>query len=175
MAGLFSTAAFDKKAAALAFVIGVATIAAAWASQLWGGLVPCELCLGERWPYYYGLPLLALILLLWNRLPLTVWYIGMLLVAAIFVWSVYLGVFHAGVEWKFWQGPTACTGNGTSLDLNQLSNLNAVKVVQCDQIQWQFLGISLAGYNALVSALIVVLLALALINQMQRGRRIAAA
>ena len=171
MAGMFSTSALDKKAAALAFLIGLATILAAWASQLWGGLVPCELCLGERLPYYWGLPILAVVLILWNRLPLTVWYLAMLVVAAIFVWSIYLGVFHAGVEWKFWPGPTACTSSGNSLDLNQLSDLNAVKVVQCDQIQWQFLGISLAGYNALVSLLIVVLLALALLDQRRRTRR----
>lgn len=170
MAGsLFS--ALDKKATALACVIGLLTILAAWASQIWGGLVPCELCLGERVPYYWGLPILALILLLWNRLPLAVWYIGMLIAGAIFVWSIYLGVFHAGVEWKFWAGPTACTSNGTSLDLSQLSDLNAVKVVQCDQIQWQFLGISLAGYNALVSLVIVVLIAVALVDQYRRGRR----
>ena len=175
MAGLFSTAALDKKAAALAFVIGLATILAAWASQIWGGLYPCELCLGERIPYYWGLPILALVLLLWNRLPLVVWYVAMLLVLAIFAWSTYLGAFHAGVEWKFWPGPSACTGNGSALDLNQLSNLNAVKVVQCDQIQWQFLGISLAGYNALVSLLIVVLLAVALAYQLRRGRTIATA
>lgn len=175
MAGLFSTAALDKKAAALAFVIGLATILAAWASQIWGGLYPCELCLGERIPYYWGLPILALVLLLWNRLPLVVWYVAMLLVLAIFAWSTYLGAFHAGVEWKFWPGPSACTGNGSALDLNQLSNLNAVKVVQCDQIQWQFLGISLAGYNALVSLLIVVLLAVALAYQLRRGRTTATA
>ena len=120
------TSALDKKAALAAFVIGLLTILAAWASQIWGGLVPCELCLGERVPYYWGLPILAVILLLWNRLPLTVWYVGMLIVGAIFLWSVYLGVFHAGVEWKFWPGPTACTSSGTGLDLNQLNNLNAV-------------------------------------------------
>src|ERR1700744_5712491 len=108
MAGIISPP-LDKKAAALAFVIGLAAILAAWASQLWGGLVPCELCLGERLPYYWGLPILALVLILWNPLPLAVWYIGMLVVLAIFVWSVYLGGFHAGVEWKFWPGPSACT------------------------------------------------------------------
>jgi disulfide bond formation protein DsbB len=165
----------DKKAAGLAFALGLLTILAAWGSQLWGGLVPCELCLGERLPYYWGLPILAVVLILWNRLPLAVWYIAMLLVAAIFVWSIYLGVFHAGVEWKFWPGPTACTGNGTSLDLNQLNDLNAVKIVQCDQIQWQFLGISLAGYNALMSLLIVVLLAVALLDQFRRRRTTVAA
>lgn len=169
MAGLFATA-LDKKATAFAFGLGLLTILLAWASQLWGGLVPCELCLGQRLPYYWGLPLLALVLLLWNRLPLAVWYAGMLAAAAIFVWSIYLGIYHAGVEWKFWPGPTACTGDG-ALDLSQLSNLNAVKVVPCDVVQFRFLGLSLAGYNVLVSLAIVGLLLVALVDQARRGRR----
>lgn len=176
MAGtLFS--GLDRKAALLAFILGLVAILGAWGSQLWGGLVPCELCLGERLPYYWGLPILAVILLLWNRLPPTVWYIGMLLVAAIFVWSVYLGAFHAGVEWKFWPGPTACTGNGDSLDLNQLGDLNAVKIVQCDQVQWRdpVLQLSLAAWNAVLSLVIVLLLLVAVVDQLRHGRQLPAA
>ena len=176
MAGLLSTAR-DKKAAGLAFVLGLATILGAWGSQLFGGLVPCELCWGERVPYYWGLPVLALILLLWNRLPLTVWYIGMLVVAAIFVWSTYLGTYHAGVEWKFWPGPTACTSSG-GLDLSQLSDLNAVKVVPCDVVQWRdpILKLSLAGYNALISLAVALLVLVAIADQFRRGsRKVAAA
>lgn len=175
MAGILSTA-LDKKAAGLAFVLGLLTILGAWASQLWGGLVPCELCLGERMPYYWGLPVLAVILLLWNRLPLVVWYVGIAIVAVIFVWSIYLGGYHAGVEWKFWAGPTACTSTG-ALDLSQLSNLNAVKVVPCDVVQWRdpILKLSLAGWNALISLAIVVLLAVALVDQARRGSRKAVA
>jgi len=167
--------AFDKKATALAFVLGLATILGAWGSQFWGGLVPCELCWGERVPYYWGLPIVAVVLVLWNRLPLTVWYLAMAISAAIFAWSTYLGTYHAGVEWKFWPGPTACTSSG-GLDLSQLSDLNAVKVVPCDVVQFRFLGVSLAGYNALVSLVIVVLLVAAIIYQAQRsGRKVAAA
>lgn len=170
-----SITALDKKATLLAFVLGLIGILGAWASQI-AGLVPCELCLGERLPYYWGLPILALILLLWNRLPLAVWYVGMLLATAIFVWSIYLGAYHAGVEWKMWAGPTSCTGGG-SLDLNQLSNLNAVKVVPCDVVQWRdpLLKFSLAGYNTLLSVVVVVLLLVALANQMWRGRSAVAA
>jgi disulfide bond formation protein DsbB len=171
------TSALDKKAALLAFILGLATILGAWGSQLWGGLVPCELCLGERLPYYWGLPILAVILLLWNRLPLAVWYVAMAVVAAIFVWSVYLGAYHTGVEYKFWPGPTACTGGSGALDLSQLNDLNAVKIVPCDVVQWRdpILKLSLAGYNTLVSLAILVLLAVALLDQARRGRRLAAA
>ncbi len=164
------SSALDKKSAFLAFILGLATILAAWASQLWGSLVPCELCLGERLPYYWGLPVLAAILVLWNRLPLTVWYIGIAIVAAIFAWSVYLGGFHAGVEWGFWPGPTACTAQNGTLDLTQLNDLNAVRVIPCDVVQFKLLGISLAGYNALISLAIVVLLLVAMVDQARRRK-----
>jgi disulfide bond formation protein DsbB len=65
-----------------------------------------------------------------------------------------LGAYHAGVEWGLWQGPTDCTG--PMLDLSKgglLDNLDKVKVVPCDKVQWRFLGLSLAGYNVLISLL----------------------
>lgn len=160
----------DKITAGIAFVLGLAAIAGAWGSQLVGGLVPCELCLEQRLAYYWGLPVLLLVLLTWNRLPLTVWYIAMAIVTAIFVWGTYMGGFHAGVEWGFWPGPTACTGVGDAMDFNALSNMNDAHVIGCDVVQFRLLGISLAGYNALVSVCIVVLL-LASIALQWRGRR----
>lgn len=160
----------DKIAAGLAFVLGAAAIAGAWGSQLFGGLVPCELCLEQRMSYYWGLPILALILIFWNRLPLTVWYLAMAVVALIFVWGTYMGGYHAGVEWGFWPGPTACTGTGDGISFGDLSNIDAAKVIPCDAVQFRFLGISLAGYNALVSIAIVVLLVFSMVKQAQ-GRR----
>jgi disulfide bond formation protein DsbB len=71
----------DKILVGIVFVLALAIIAGAWGSQLIGGLVPCELCLAQRQAYYWGLPVLALILILWNRLPLAVWYIAMLVAA----------------------------------------------------------------------------------------------
>ena len=176
MAGI-SHFALGKAAALAAFIIGLLVILGAWGSQIWGGLVPCELCLGERLPYYWGLPLLAVILLLWDRLPRTVWTIGLLIVAAIFVWSIYLGAYHAGVEWKFWAGPSACTSESGGLDLSQLSNLNAVKSVPCDVVQWRdpVLKLSLAGYNALLSLVVVVLLLVALVSGLRGSARTVAA
>jgi disulfide bond formation protein DsbB len=162
--------ALDKKATGLAFVLGLATILGALGSQYIGGLSPCELCLEQRLAYYWGLPLLAAILILWNRLPPTVWYMAMLIAAAIFVWSAYMGGYHAGVEWGFWPGPTACTGTGVAVNFNDLSNINAARVVPCDKVQFSFLGISMAGYNALISLAIVGLLLVAIGDQWRRGR-----
>lgn len=162
--------ALDKKAALAAFGLGLAAILGALGSQFIGGLDPCELCLEQRIPYYWGLPVLAAVLLLWNRLPLAVWYIGIAIVAALFAWGTYLGVYHAGVEWGFWPGPTSCTGTGTSISFDQLSDINAARVVPCDVVQFRLLGISLAGFNALISAVIVGLLLVALADQWRRGR-----
>ena len=160
----------DKLAAGSAFLLGLVTILGALGSQYLGGLVPCELCLEQRQPYYWGLPILAAVLVLWNRLPLPVWYSAMAIVTALSVWSTYMGVFHAGVEWGFWPGPTACTGVGEGFSFDSLSNLNDVHIVGCDVVQFRFLGISLAGYNALVSLAIVVLLAVSMIAQFRRRR-----
>jgi disulfide bond formation protein DsbB len=155
--------------AGLAFLLGLAAILGAWGSELFGGLVPCELCLEQRLAYYWGLPVLALVLLLWHRLPRAVRLGGLVVAAAIFAWGTYLGAYHAGVEWGFWPGPTACTGAGGELSFSDLSNLNAApRVVPCDQVQFRFLGLSLAGYNALVSAAIVVALLLGAV--LVRGR-----
>ncbi|GLQ08527.1 disulfide bond formation protein DsbB [Devosia yakushimensis] len=163
----------DKITAGIAFVLGLAAIAGAWGSQLIGGLVPCELCLEQRLAYYWGLPILLLVLLTWNRLPLTVWYIAMAIVTAIFLWGTFMGGFHAGVEWGFWPGPTACTGVGDPMDFNALSNMNDAHVIGCDVVQFRFLGISLAGYNALISAGIVVLLLVSIAAQWRGNKRTA--
>lgn len=159
----------DKKTAGLAFVLGLVTILAALASQYVGGLVPCELCLGQRLPYYYGLPILLAVLVTWNRLPLAVWYVAMAVVTAIFVWGAYMGAYHAGVEWGFWPGPTACTGVGEMMDFDALSNLTPV--IGCDVVQFRLLGVSLAGFNALISVAIVALLAVSIWAQARRHRR----
>lgn len=161
-------APLDKKAAGLAFILGFIAIAGAWGSQLIGGLVPCELCLEQRLAYYWGLPILLLVLLSWNRLPLAVWYVAMALVTAIFVWGAYMGAYHAGVEWGFWPGPTACTGVGPATTFDMLSDLNAAHVVGCDVVQFRFLGISLAGYNALISLAVVILLLVSIGSQARR-------
>jgi disulfide bond formation protein DsbB len=73
--------------------------------------------------------------------------------------NAVLGGYHAGVEWQWWQGPTDCSGPvvdlGKAGDL--LSRLDTVKVVRCDEVQWRFLGLSMAGYNVLISLLMAAL------------------
>jgi len=139
-----------RLAATIAFVVTLAAIAGAWGSEIFGGLVPCELCLEQRLPYYFALPLLAVLLVFWQRLPRLAWYGLLAAVIALFAWGLYLGIYHAGVEWRFWPGPTTCTGTGLDVSFEDLSNINATRIVPCDAVQFRLLGISLAGYNALV-------------------------
>lgn len=161
--------ASDRLKAATAFVMGLAAILGALAFQYIGGLYPCELCLTQRWPYYIGLPLLALVLILWTRATTTIRVGLMGVVAALFTWGTWVGGYHAGVEWGFWPGPQSCTGVGDeAVSLDMLSDMSDVRIVPCDAIQWEVLGISLAGFNALISAAIVVLLVLAIIGQLRR-------
>jgi len=96
-----------------AFVLALAAIGGAWYSQLVWGLQPCELCLLQRWPYYVGVPLAAIATVAaagasGTRRGLTAFLLW--LVCLVFLASLGLGIYHAGVEWGFWAGPGACTG-----------------------------------------------------------------
>ena len=133
-----------------------ATLAGAWFFELVLDIRPCPLCLEQRYAYYLAVPLGALTAFAAARHAprhLLMTAFAILLIAALA--NAYLGGYHAGVEWKFWQGPTDCSG--PILDLgkagNLLQQLDTVKVVRCDEVQWRFLGLSLAGYNVLISLL----------------------
>ncbi|SDG13795.1 disulfide bond formation protein B [Pelagibacterium luteolum] len=167
MAHLISSAT-DRLRAAIAFALGLASILGALAFQYIGGLYPCELCLTQRWPYYIGLPILALALIFWKRLtaPIRAGLIG--ITAALFAWGTGVGVYHSGVEWGWWPGPQSCTGVGDdAMSLDMLGDMSDVRIVPCDAVQWELFGVSLAGFNALISAAIVVLLLLAIIGQLR--------
>ena len=88
----------------------------------------------------------------------------------VMLWSVYLGGYHAGVEYKWWLGPQACTGVSlpTSTDLN---NLSPDEIVRCDEVPWALFGISLAGFNFLFSLVGAALAALGLQTSLKGGSR----
>src|SRR5947209_13382139 len=142
-------------AAALAIAILAAlTLAGAWFFQLVLDIRPCPLCLEQRYAYYLAVPLGALIAVAAARdAPRAVLYVGLAILAAAALGNAWLGAYHAGVEWGFWQGPTDCTGPVGNLGSagNLLERLDTVKVIRCDEVQWRFLGLSLAGYNFLIS------------------------
>ena len=134
-------------------VIAAATLAGAWFFQLVLEILPCPLCLEQRYAYYFAVPFAALVALSAARgAPRGVVLAGLAILALAALGNAVFGAYHAGVEWKFWPGPTSCTGATLNLGGgNLLDQLDKVKVVPCDVVQWRFLGISLAGYNALIS------------------------
>jgi len=145
--------------AALAiFAIAAATLAGAWYFQLVQGLQPCPLCLQQRYAYYLAIPIAAATALAAGQNAprgLVIGGLAVLVLAALA--NAVLGFYHAGVEWKFWPGPSDCTGPVGNLGSagTLLDRLDKVKVVMCDEVQWRFLGLSLAGYNVLISLVMV--------------------
>jgi disulfide bond formation protein DsbB len=143
--------------AALAITaIAAATLAGAWFFQLVLDIRPCPLCLEQRYAYYLAIPLGALTALAAGRhAPRNLLLAGLAILALAALGNAVLGTYHAGVEWGFWQGPTDCTGPIGDLGSagSLLQRLDTVKVVRCDEVQWRFLGLSLAGYNVLISLL----------------------
>jgi disulfide bond formation protein DsbB len=131
-----------RAALTVLLAVAFATIAGAWIFE-YAGYPPCELCLKQRWAYYTGIPL-ALLFLLVPALQRP----GLYLLALLWLASAVFGAFHAGVEWKFWPGPSACTGTGQMT--TGLPDLTSA-VVMCDQAAIRIFGISLAGWNALIS------------------------
>jgi len=143
-------------------VIAAATLAGAWFFQLVLDIRPCPLCLEQRYAYYLAIPLGALTALAAVRdVSRAVLMGGLAILAAAALGNAGLGAYHAGVEWHFWQGPTDCTGEIGNLGSagNLLERLDTVKVIRCDEVQWRFLGLSLAGYNVLISLLMAAIAA----------------
>lgn len=168
-ADLLQNAGFVAAAIAVA---AATTIAGAWFFELVLDIRPCPLCLEQRYAYYLAIPLAALVALGAARgAPRAVLVGGFAVLAIALLANAGLGAYHAGVEWGFWQGPTDCSGpivdfgSGGSL----LDTLNKVKVIRCDEVQWRFLGLSLAGYNVLISLALAALAAWGAVRSLQRA------
>jgi disulfide bond formation protein DsbB len=137
--------------------LAAGTLAGAWYFELVLDIRPCPLCLEQRYAYYLAIPLAALTAFAASRdAPRGVLLAGLAILAAATLGNAVLATYHAGVEWHLWQGPTDCTGPIGNLGSagNLLERLDTVKVVRCDEVQWKFLGLSLAGYNVLISLLL---------------------
>jgi len=152
-------------------VIAAAALGGAWFFQLVLGIQPCPLCLEQRYAYYLAIPLAIIVAIAAARhAPRSLLYLGLAVLAVAALGNAVLGGYHAGVEWHWWQGPTDCSGPIVDLGSagNLLARLDSVKVVRCDEVQWKFLGLSLAGYNVLIS-LLMAALAVRGIVKAQRG------
>lgn len=141
-------------AAAIVTVVGLATIGGFFYFEYVLGYPPCPLCLDQRMAFYVAVPLAAI---LWlgasHGAARKVLFLGFLAIAIAMLWNAGLSVFHAGIEWKFWPGPNDCSGpvNGLGSVGNLMKQLQNIKIVRCDEAAWRLFGVSLAGYDVLVS------------------------
>jgi disulfide bond formation protein DsbB len=132
-----------------------ATVGGALAFQYIGGYIPCKLCYEQRLPYYIGAPLM-LVACLASSMRAPAWAVrGLLAIGGLLmVYGLYLGVFHSGVEWGWWPGPTDCTTVGVSVDTGGngvLDALNEFVPPSCDKAALRILGLSLAGWQAIAA------------------------
>ncbi|WP_421856957.1 disulfide bond formation protein B [Oricola sp.] len=156
----------------LAFAMAV-VVGTALGFEHIGGYIPCKLCLGQRLPYYIGVPV-ALVtgLAAMASAPRFVTRAGLAMIAGLMTWSIYLAVFHSGVEWGWWPGPADCAvvpdtgGSSNASDL--LNALSETVPPSCGEAVFRFLGLSFAGWNAIAS---VALAALAWASVFAAGRR----
>ena len=137
-----------------------AMLLAAWGFQYLGGMAPCKLCIWQRYPHGAAVLIGAVTLATgWRILP----WAGALAALT----TAGIGLYHAGVEQGWWEGPTTCTsGPIGGLSAEQLmAQIMEAPLVRCDEIPWDLFGISMAGWNGLVS------LGLALVWLLAASRR----
>lgn len=134
-----------------------ALLTGAWMFQ-YLGYAPCAMCYWQRWPHMAAVVIGLSALFVTGPVPAL---LGALATAT----TAGIGVFHAGVEKKWWPGPSSCTGNGGDLaglsGSELLSTDIADRVVMCDEVSWLFLGLSMPGWNALFSLILMTIWLLA--------------
>lgn len=141
------------QAAAGVTLVAAATITGALIFEKFG-YAPCELCLQQRWAYYVGVPLAAAAALAGLAKPQWGGWL-LALVVVLFAGGAVFGAWHAGVEWGFWPGPSGCSGAASQRAADMadfLRQIEATKLVRCDEVALRILGLSLAGWNAVISA-----------------------
>lgn len=140
-------------AAGAALALTAGAIGGAWLFEF-AGYAPCDLCLQQRYAYYIGVPLAAIsmgaLAAGWRRSGLA----ALALLFPLFLFSAAFGAWHSGVEWGFWPGPAGCSNAAAprAADMADfLRQMEATRLVRCDEVAIRILGLSLAGWNAVVS------------------------
>jgi disulfide bond formation protein DsbB len=161
MISTLDAAANRRKLTALFLAVAMAAVVGgALAFQHIGGYLPCKLCYEQRIPYYVGAPLMLLAFLA-SILRAPAWAVrGLLAIGGLLMlYGLYLAVYHSGVEWAWWPGPTDCTdvagpvntgGNGV------LDALDKFVPPSCDKAALRILGLSMAGWNAIASLILAI-------------------
>ena len=141
---------------ALLLTLGMSVvIASALSFEHIGGYVPCALCLLQRDPYYIGVPLgLVAILVAWLRLPPVITKVLIALIVLTMLIGAGLGIYHSGVEWRFWEGPATCSTSVNAVSQNAgslLDDINKQHGPSCTDATLRVLGLSFAGWNVIAS------------------------
>jgi disulfide bond formation protein DsbB len=145
-------------ARALALLVPAALLAGAWSFQIWGHLFPCHYCWWQRYAHLVAAALALIAIAVASRPPLD--RVFLVLAALAIFTSGMIGVYHAGVEAGIFPGITSCsttivTGTNPTEVMDQIMRS---PVVRCDEVQWRFLGVSMAGWNAILSILFAALI-----------------
>jgi disulfide bond formation protein DsbB len=167
--GAAGVSGLSAEVAAFAVAVGsTVVVAAALFFQYVVAIPPCPLCLEQRKFHYVAIPLaLMLAVAALKRMPKKYLAAGLAVLGLILFAGAAVAAYHAGVEWKLWAGPADCSGPIASFGKagSLLEQMQATSVVRCDEAGWRFLGVSLAGYNGLVSLALAALALRAAITQ----------
>lgn len=156
----------------VAALVAAAMLATAHAFETFGGFAPCTLCLRQR-EVFWAILAMSVAFMAIVRMPggprwreATCWVLGLA-----FLVGCGVAVYHAGAEWKFWPGPEACASVGGALDLSNLaaSLEEKIRPPACDEAPWVFAGLSMAGWNAVISLGLAALSVVAALRE--RGKR----
>lgn len=156
-----------------ALFLATASILAALGFEYIGGYRPCPLCLMQRYAYYASIPALFVALTLFSGGRKGWASVLFVAVAIAFLANAGLGVYHAGAEWKLWEGPSACAGDQplTATAGGLLKDLETIRVPRCDEASWRMFGLSFAGWSVVASLLASALAARAALISIQNRRR----
>jgi len=144
---------------AIVVTLGMAaTVGGALGFEHIGGYIPCALCLLQRDPYYWGIPV-GILAIITSALKLPVWLTRTLLaiVGILMLVGAGMGVYHAGAEWHFWEGPSTCatTAQGVSSNVGDLlGDLDSKHGPSCTEAALRVLGLSFAGWNVIASLIL---------------------
>lgn len=163
----------DNQAVILTALVSTLLIVGAHIFQF-AGYEPCDLCLQQRTPHYVNMGLGAIaLLLLWRGMQriIPLFLLGM---AGALSVTAGIAAYHVGVEQKWWEGPTGCSAGGLDPNLSleeMLAQIEGTAVVPCDQVTWSLFGVSMAGYNFLISTAAALFALWALSRMMRNGRK----
>ena len=142
----------------LAMAISLAMIGAAHAFERFAFLYPCELCLRQREVYWAIVAMSATALILWRIRENARFILAVnIMLGLIFLTGAIVATYHAGVEWTFWPGPSGCSAGPVDIMNISMDDLDRRQAIaSCSDVAWSFLGLSMAGWNALISLALAV-------------------